>query len=270
MVQTRKTAARKPPGGNGPPKDEDPLLVQSVAKAFRVLEGFDPAHPTLSLTQLAARIELDMSATQRFAHTLVKLGYLYKNPSTKRFELTARTLNVGYYYVRSNPLVQRAMPYLLSLSKETQATVNLTVLDNTEIVFVARFMGPQVLNTNTFVGSRMPAYCTASGIAMLSKMPRKEAIALLQRSDLRSYTPRTTASMDKLLEKLDVAGERGYGTAFEEYYPGDLSVASAIVSPAGTPIGAVNVAVSKAHYTAREAEQKFASLVVATALSILP
>lgn len=269
---SRTAVAPKAHHAQAPPirKEEDPLLVQSVVKAFRVLEGFDSMHPTLSLTQLAARIELDVSATQRFAHTLMKLGYLRKDPQSKRFELTAKTLNIGYHYVRSNSLVQRAMPYLLSLSKETQETVNLTVLDDTEIVFTARFMGYQVLNTNTHVGSRMPAYCTASGVAMLSRMPRDAAIDILKRSDLRPYTPRTVYALDRLIEKLDLASDRGYATAFEEFYPGDLSIASAIVNPGGEPVGAVNVAVSKARFGPKEAEKTFSSLVVATALAILP
>lgn len=251
-------------------KADDPLLVQSVVKAFRVLEGFDPRHPTLSLTQLAARIDLDISATQRFAHTLVKLGYLRKEASTKRFELTSNTLNIGYYFLRSNPLVQRAMPYLLSLGKETQETVNLTVLEDTEIVFTARLMSYHVLNTNTYVGSRMPAYCASSGIAILSRMPRPEAMAVLRRSDLRAHTPHTVHTLADLERKLDLTATRGYATAFEEYYAGDLSIAAPIVNPAGYPVGAVNVAVSKARWTPEDAERKLGPLVVATALAILP
>lgn len=249
-------------------KADDPLLVQSVVKAFRVLEGFDPRHPTLSLTQLAARIELDISATQRFAHTLVKLGYLRKDAATKRFELTPNALNIGYHFLRSNPLVQHAMPYLLSLGKETQETVNLTVLEDTEVVFTARLMSYHVLNTNTYVGSRMPAYCTSSGIAIMSRMPRSDAMAVLRRSQLRAYTPQTVHTLRDLEGKLDRAAARGYATAFEEYYVGDLSIAAPIVNSSGQPVGAVNVAVSKARWTPEDAEGRLSPVVVAAALAI--
>lgn len=248
----------------------DPLHVLSVEKAFRVLTAFDQAHPKMTLTQLAARTGMDKSATQRFTHTLAKLGYLGKDPETKRFELSIKSLELGHHYIVANPLIQLAMPYLLHLSQLTEETVNMTFLDGTDVVFVARFMSRHVLNLDTFVGSRMPAYCCASGVAILSKLPRQEALGILDRSDRRAVTPTTVYKKDDLVKKLDISAKRGYATAFEEYYHGDLSVASPILNHAGLPIAAVNVAVSRARYTPEEAEAKFASLVVACALSVRP
>lgn len=246
----------------------DPLAVQSVEKAFRVLRAFGTSQSTLSLTGLAVASGLDKSAAQRFAHTLVQLGYLRKDPETKRFELTVRALEPGYCYMRSNALIERAFPYLLHLSSITEETVNLTVLDGTSIVFVARFISRHVLQTDVMIGTRMPAYCTAPGIAMLSRLPREEARSILQRSELRSYTPHTTYRMPDLVRKIEMAASRGYATAFEEFYHGDLSIAAAVLGRNGEPIGAVNVGVSKARFTPEEAENRFSPLVVATALSI--
>lgn len=248
----------------------DPLHVLSVEKAFKVLTAFDQAYPKLTLTQLTARTGMDLSSTQRFAHTLTKLGYLLKDPETKRFELTLKSLQLGYHYIMANPLIQLAMPYLLHLSQATEETVNLTFLERTDVVFVARFMSRHVLNLDTFIGSRMPAYCCASGIAMLSKLPRKEAIGVLDRSELRPITSTTVYKKKELVRKLDLSAERGYATAFEEYYHGDLSIAAPVLNHAGVSLGAVNVAVSRARYTPEEAEKKFSSLVIACALSIRP
>ncbi len=250
-------------GGNG--RSSDPLMVMSVEKAFRVLQAFDATHPTLSLTQVASVVGMDKSAAQRFTHTLEKLGYLRKDPDTKRFELTVKTLDLGHHYLHSSALVERAMPYLMHLSKTTEETINLTVLDDTEIVFVSRFMSRHVLNTDVITGTRMPAYCTAPGIAILSRLPAAEAAGLLDRSDLQAYTPHTTWRREDLLAKLERAAAVGYATAFEEYYHGDLSVAAAIIGSTGEPVGALNIAVSRARFTPQEAEEKFAPLVVAAA-----
>lgn len=246
----------------------DGLMVQSVEKAFRVLTAFDAARPTLSLTQLAEAIDLDLSATQRFAHTLERLGYLRKDSATKHFELTARTLDLGYHYTRANTLVDRALPYLQHLSKTTEETINLTVRDDTEIVFVSRFLSRHVLNTDVIIGTRMPAFCTAPGMAMLSMLPREEALAVLERTERRAFTPSTTVDMTDLEAKLEEASKQGYATAFSEFYPGDLSVAAAILDRVGRPIAAVNVAVSSARFTPEEAEAKFSPLVTAAARSI--
>lgn len=246
----------------------DPLMVMSVEKAFRVLSVFDRHSANLSLSQIAAATEMDVSAAQRFTHTLSRLGYLRKDPETKRFELTAKTLQLGYYYLRSNRLVERTMPYLMHLSKETEETVNLTVLDNTEIIFISRFMSRHMLNTDVIIGSRMPAYCTAPGMAILSRLPEEEAIGILERSDRKSVTPSTTWEMDALVTKLRASREQGYATAFDEFYRGDASIAAPIVAGNGFPEGAVNIAVPLSRFSREEVTERFAPLILSAAQAI--
>jgi DNA-binding IclR family transcriptional regulator len=249
---------------------DNPLHVASVEKAFKVLTAFSPAQSRMTLTQLVAQTGMDKSSTQRFTHTLTALGYLSKDPETKQFELALKVLELGYHYVASSALIQLAMPYLLHLSQVTEETVNMTFLDGTDVVFVARLMGRNVLSLDTVVGSRLPAYCSASGVAMLSKMPRKEALAVLDKSDRRAITPATVYKKDDLVKKLDLSAKRGYATTFEEYFHGDLSIAAPILNHSGMPVAGVSVSVSRARYSPEEVEAKFATQVVACALSIRP
>ena len=81
----------------------------------------------------------------------------------------------------------------------------MTVLDDTEIIFISRFMRRHMLNTNVIIGSRMPAYCTAPGMAILSRLPEDEAVAILERSDRKAYTPSTTWKLDDLVKKLSMS-----------------------------------------------------------------
>lgn len=254
--------------GTPPPRQNDPLMVQSVEKAFRILNAFQEYQGSMSLTEIARASNLDKSAAQRFTHTLTRLGYLRKDPRTKLFALTAKTLSIGYSYSRSNRFIDQAVPYLSHLSQTTSETVNLTVLDDTEIIFVSRYLSHHTLNTEVQIGTRMPAFCTAPGLAMLSRLPPDEARDILERSDLKPYTQATTFRMDEVLEKLRITAMQGYGTAFEEFYHDDLSVAAAIVDPAGRPVCAINVAVSRARFTPQEMETRFAPLVLAAATSI--
>ncbi|WP_318652218.1 IclR family transcriptional regulator [Bosea spartocytisi] len=261
----RKSAA---PPADRPGRKDDALMVNSVEKAFRVLSAFGRQHQTLNLSQVASETGMDVSAAQRFTHTLTRLGYLHKDAQTKRFELTAKTLDLGYHFVRSSRLLDRAMPYLMHLSKETEETVNLTVRDGTEIIFVSRFLSRHVLNTDVIIGTRMPAYCTAPGIAMLSRLPEAEAMAIIDASDLKAHTPSTTWQRDALREKLHQAAAQGYATAFEEVYIGDASIAAPIVDHHGRPEAAVNIATSTSRFSHAEVVQRFSSLVIATAHAI--
>ncbi|MBW6398207.1 IclR family transcriptional regulator [Roseomonas sp. HJA6] len=250
------------------PIDHDPMRVQSVDKAFRVLRAFDETRPSLSLTQIAAAAELDKSAAQRFTHTLVALGYLRKDPATKRFELTVRTLDLGFRYVRTNALVGRARPYLLHISNTTEETVNLTVPDDTEVVFVSRITARHVINADIVIGARTPVYCSAPGIAMLARLPIEEAMAILRRCDRRQITPNTVWRLEDLREKLMLTAARGYATAFEELHHGDLSVAAAIVDAAGRPVGAINIATLRSRMTPEAAEQAYVPVVVDAARAV--
>lgn len=269
MPEERKTGRKRAavPADKAPRKD-DALMVNSVEKAFRVLSAFGRQHQTLNLSQVASETGMDVSAAQRFTHTLTRLGYLRKDAQTKRFELTAKTLDLGYHFVRSSRLLDRAMPYLMHLSKETEETVNLTVREETEIIFVSRFLSRHVLNTDVIIGTRMPAYATAPGIAMLSRLPEDEAMAIIDASDRRAYTPSTTWQREALREKLRQSAAQGYATAFEEVYIGDASIAAVVVDHHGRPEAAVNIATSTSRYSHEEVVSRFSSLVIAAAHAI--
>jgi DNA-binding IclR family transcriptional regulator len=253
---------------------EDPLYVRSIEKVFRVLSAFGTDHPTLSLGQVASLADMDKSAAQRFTHTLERLGYLHKDPHSKRFALTPRSLDLGYHYIRASPLAERAMPYLLELSRTTEESVSLTVLDGAEVVYIVRFTSRHMVSTNVIVGTRLPAYCTAPGIAMLSRLPPPEAHDILQRAERRAYTPSTTWRMPALIAKLETTAARGFATAIEEIFTGDISLAAAITGARGGPIGAVSLSVARVRMSPEQAEREFGPLVTATAqalsLQVLP
>lgn len=244
---------------------DDGLFVHSVEKAFRVLDVFGPGQQSLALSEIAAASGLDRSAAQRFTHTLERLGYLRKDARTRHYELSVRTLDLGYRYIRSSGIVDRAAPYLLDLSRATEEAVSLTMLDDTEIIYLSRLLSRHMLNTNVQVGSRLPAYCTAPGRAILSHLPRAEARRILERSDRRAYTPHTTVAISALLATLDAAAGNGFALAVQEIYPGDVSIAAAVLGADGEPCAAVNVAVSLSRCQPEEAVERYAAMVMTAA-----
>lgn len=80
----------------------------------------------------------------------------------------------------------------MHLSKTTEETVNLAVRDDTDIVFVSRFMSRHVLDNDVIIGTRLLAYCTAPKIAILSCLPSAEAHTILSKSNLHPFTLHTT------------------------------------------------------------------------------
>lgn len=244
-------------------------MVNSVQKAFRVLTAFTRTEPRMTLTQIADRLEIDKSTAQRFTHTLLVLGYLEKDPVTKTLGVTVKVLELAHVYLASNPLIAAAVPYLKHLNQQTSETVNLTVLDGADVVFVSRILGNHLLSTGVIIGTRLPAYATAAGVAMMSGLNDSEVKHLLKISDLRRYTQDTVYEPAKILERVKTARAKGYVISVGDYFPNDISIGAPILSRAGGLLGAVSLAVSTDRLTPKDAELKYAKLVAATAKSVV-
>jgi len=244
------------------------LYVQSVEKAMKVLVAFDGSRRDLSLSEICVLADLDLSAAQRFTFTLTALGYLKKDPQTRRYELSPRLLDFTYHYLASNEVVSRAGPFLQQLGQMTEEACNLTVLDGADIVFVQRIVSRNVLNPDVIVGSRLPAYCTAPGLAMLSTLPDEEVSAVLDASKLVQHTPKTITSRRAIKARLACARSDGFVRTEDEYYVGDISTAAPITNAQGLAVGAINIAVSRARWDSTHDAQRIADMVRSTAVAI--
>lgn len=244
------------------------LYVQSVEKAMTVLTAFDGSKRQLSLSEIAGLTGFDLSATQRFTYTLAALGYLFKDSESRKYELSPKLLDFTYHYLTSNELVSRATPYLQQLGSETEEATNLTVLDDTDIVFVLRIVSRNVFNAHVITGSRLPAYCTAPGLAILATLGDGEVDDILARTNLVAYTPATVHQPRKIKERIAQIRKQGYAHTEDEYFVSDISTAAAITNPRGRGVGAVNIAVARSRWQAERDEQRFADLVISTASAI--
>jgi len=247
---------------------DSPLMVNSVHKAIRVLTAFTSQEPRLTLTQIRDRLGIDKSTAQRFTHTLTAMGYLDKDPATKTLGVTVKVLDLAHVFLATNPLIAAALPYMMHLSQETNETVNLAMLDETDVVFVARIVGSDLLATGVVIGTRIPAYTSAAGLAMMSRLDADAVEQLLEATPLRQYTAHTVADPTRIRERLELAATRGYVVTTSEYYLHDISVGAPVLSKTGQLLGAVSLAVSNGRFTVKEAETKFSRLVAAAAKSI--
>lgn len=232
------------------------LFVGSIDKCFQVLESLAAARRPVALTELARRTGLDRSAVQRITHTLHALGYLRQLPETRAYALAPRLVELGHAALAADTLRGLALPHLRTLNERCGETVNLTELDGEEIVYVARFPSRHAVSVDLHVGSRLPAFCTAAGRAMLSCLPPVEAQAILEASRRAPMTDRTVRDVPALMRLLAQARERGYAVNDQEAFVGDLSVATALVDAAGRPLGAINIAVPTPRWTVEALERE--------------
>jgi DNA-binding IclR family transcriptional regulator len=248
-------------GALKPPTTEDALYVQSVEKAFRVLFAIGRHGAPMGLTELAAASGLDRSAAQRFSHTLEKLGYLRKDPRKRRFAITPRALEIGAMYLHSAKLVEHGRPLISELCRRTAETVSLTTLDGTDVLYLLRRHADTVTRARVTIGSRLPAFCTSSGIAMLAALPRAAAMAVIEASDRTAFTARTVTDIPAVLGRLDDAARDGYAMAVEELFAGTASIAVPVLGSASEPMAAMHVTFAPDRCPPEEGLRRFLPLL---------
>lgn len=248
---------------------ERPLLFNhSLEKGLAVLRAFDARRRTMNLAEIAEAAGINKSSAQRMVVTFEHLGYIRKHPTTRRYQLTPRVMEIGSAYLASNALIDVANPYLGELTKLTAETCNLTEPDGLEMVYVARFVSAQFVPIHMALGSRIPMYCTASGRAWLSALPEAEARELVQRSERVAHTQYTRTEVDDIMDSVRVARQDGYCVNSQELYLGDMTLAAPVLGSRGRPVAAVHVVAPTSRWTVEEARQRLAPALLQCARTL--
>lgn len=223
------------------PETNPGLFVQSFARGLDVIEAFGQA-PTMTLTEVAEATGLSRATVRRFLHTLVTLGYMRAND--KNFQLTPKIMNLGFAYLASQPLVELVDPVLANLSKQLGQSTSVSVLDNTDVVYIARQETTSIMRMNITVGTRFPAYATSMGRILLAGLSDDALEAYFARADLTEVTDYTLTDPSGLRAELARIREQGYAVVTEELDVGLASIAVPIRNRAGTTVAAMNTSVA--------------------------
>lgn len=250
------------------PDTENPLFIGSIGKGFHVLETLKHAARPVALTELAQLAGLNRSVVQRITHTLKTLGYLRQHPDTRAYTLSSRLLEFGHTVLAMDRLREKAHPHMEALNRRTGETVNLMKLEDDEIVYIARFPSLHAVSVDLHVGSRLPAFCTAAGRAILSRLDPAIAREHLARSTRTAMTQHTVTELPGLQQALADARRLGYALNDQEAFIGDISIAAPLIDRFGAPVGAVNIAVPSPRWGLDEVRRTLAPQVLATARSI--
>jgi len=172
---------------------------------------------------------------------LVDTGLIARNPATSKYYLGPRALELGMAGFGTPDLRTLAEPVMRELMEETQETVTLSYLVNTERVYAAQVESRQPVRMTITVGMRVPLYAGASGRAILAAMSEKELDEYLAKVELRPLTGTTLFDPSSLRNALEEVRDAGYAVSFGERDPWAAAAAAAIVTSSGRPIGSLSV-----------------------------
>jgi IclR family pca regulon transcriptional regulator len=244
---------------------DDPYHIEALERGLRVLEAFSRQSPSLSMTEIAEHARLTKSTAFRFTHTLEQLGYLTRDPETKRYRPGLKILRLGFDALNSLEMGQIAQSYLKALSAQCGMTTNMTIRDKADIVYVVRNKTQQILGVDLQLGSRLPVYCTSMGKAQLIDFSREELLHLLGPGPYEVMGPNTITTLDGLVSELDKVRQQGYAINDEELAAGLRSVAAPIRGPQRKMVAAINISTTSAQASRREMEEELAPMVLETA-----
>jgi len=243
------------------------MSVQSIDRAFDILEllSFEPGG--LSLTDIGRRLDLHKSTVHRILTSLKNRGYIEKDASSGNYKLGLGFVALAGEHLSGLELTTEARPFLHALSKRTGQTAFLAISEGRDLVYIDKAESFQSLRRYKIIGRRRPLHATSLGKAILSGMPDERIRWMYSDAEFKPLLPNTITSLPQLFEELRVTRERGWSFDNEENEPGTKCVGAPVFDYRREAIAAVSVAWEMAAYPDMEVD-RLVALVTETAKSI--
>jgi DNA-binding IclR family transcriptional regulator len=207
-------------------EDKAYYKVASLERGLKVLELLGEKG-SLSVSEVAAHLGMHRSAAHRFLATLKELGYVVQN-SSLRYHLSFRLFELGMAMVNALGIRHIARPFLEELAQISNETVNLGHWDGKEIVYIDKVKSREVLLMDLAIGTRVPAYCSAMGKAILAFRATDEQRAFVNATPFEPLTPKTNTDPQKFLLELARIRDKGFAVDEEEMVSGIRCLAAPV------------------------------------------
>lgn len=223
---------------SGPAKRNDSLSVRRTLQITDVIA--DRAGPTgLSLGELAKALSMNKSTVHRLLQPLLD-AHLVLRLTTGTYRLGVKALTLGQAYLRTLDFRDAARPELRELAVTTGECVHLVIYDRPDVVYVDKVDSSKAVRMYSYIGARMPAYCTAVGKILLANASEDEVEAVLT-AGLPRRTEHTITTEQDLRAELAHAATAGYAIDNRENEPEICCVAAPIADTTGRTVSAISV-----------------------------
>jgi IclR family KDG regulon transcriptional repressor len=240
----QKAASRTPrarAGEIGDAADGSRGGVQSLGRAFGIMEEIARNRDGIGLAELSKRVGLHNSTAFHLVKTLVTLGYVRQLKDSKRYRIGRPLFTLAASALDEVEMTSLATPVLEDLSRETGEAAHFSIRMGDAVVVLARTSGPGAFQLTDRVGVMRPAHCTALGKMMLAALSPDQLERFVERAEFKAYTANSITSAGQL--RREIADIRRTGIAFDdgEFDPELRCVALAVRDFSGQVIGAIGI-----------------------------
>jgi IclR family pca regulon transcriptional regulator len=243
-------------------------FIESLDRGLRVFELFGAGSRPMTLSDVAKAADLPRATARRILFTLERKGYV--SSDGKLFALTPRILALAGAYMTSNQVVAILQPALDRISSEAQEISSLAVLDNNDVIFVARASPARVFSAGIDLGYRLPAFCSSVGRAMLGQYPNDELTDRLASMPLPVMTPFTVTDRESLKAAIITDRAKGYSLVDREAEPGFRSISVPVRRYDGVIVAAINMGAHVDRVSTGEMIDRFLPLLRDAAEQVKP
>jgi len=225
--------------------DETRYLVPGLTRGLRILQSFSRQKPRLSAAEIGRALELPRASAFRLIQTLEHLEFLEREGHSYR--LGPAVLGLGFEYLASLGLSERARPVVEGLRDKVGHSAHLAIRDGADVVVLLKAAGPSAFSSWVNVGTRLPAHATVLGRALLQGMPAAELRGLFS-GRLKRYSTHTPTSLKALEELLAEDGMRGAAVSEGHYEENICSIACPVQDRAGRVAAAISITIPRASF----------------------
>jgi len=222
-------------------KDKSEYIIQAVSHALDLLEQFHGDVDELGVTELSKRLKLHKNNVFRLLATLESRGYIEQNKATENYRLGLKALELGQTFIKQMGLLRQAKPILEQIVEESNETAYVAIYKENYIVYLDVVETNLTVRVVSRVGSRLPAYCTASGKIHMAHMTEEELEILLDAVKLVPHTPTTITSTEAINAEMAKVREQGYAFDNEELDLGVRCIAAPIRDYTRRIVGAISI-----------------------------
>ena len=243
--------------------------VQALQKGLEVLHILAQHGPSLKLQQITNLSGLHKATVYRLLHTLIDAGYVHYFPETAVYRPGPKVMTLGFGALSGMDLAEASEPYLRELSSRIDQNVNLGILNDTQVVYLIRIKVRRILNINLSVGSRLNAYNSAIGMALLAYLePKKLDRVLAEMAADPVVAGEIGPDGSKLREKLAKVRANGYALTEGEFQLGLSSVGVPVMRSGGVVEAALNLPIFTQINTREELLNEYLPELLKTAKTI--
>ncbi|HYP85318.1 IclR family transcriptional regulator [Variovorax sp.] len=206
-----------------------------IDRSFKILEELSYYPDGRTLSELATKVDVPLSATHRLLNDLVEAGYVRKDERHGEFALTMKVVSLGLRLLSSGGIVDVAQPILERLAFKCKELVRLAIVDGDQLIYVAKAQGAtHGLRYDPEMGQPVTLSCSAAGLVWLATKSEDEALRLVAKQGLgdpKSYGPEAPVSLKAFMEQVQATRKRGFATTMNVFLPGMSSMATPVFDP---------------------------------------